>query len=81
MVKLTEKLTGKSYLGKQRSALSLHINWIDKKHPVELSAKVTAISRLSSTPLSGAFFEPWKQKLYFLALFPVWTIVKDPDNH
>ena len=66
MVKLIKKETRKSYLGQDFFYLA-SVNQLNscQKLPIELTAKVAVIWRLSSTPYIGTFLEPLKLKVYF----------------
>ena len=45
--------------------LSSTISWTGKNEPDAVTVKMTVICRLSSTPLIGTVFEPFKSNVYF----------------
>ena len=63
-VKVASKATSKIIL--RYTTLSFTTTWIGKNEPDSVTVKVAVICCLSSTPLIGTVFEPFKSNIYFL---------------
>ena len=80
---VTEKEGGKEYLGRLRSVFPKKISWTGIKSPVQLTAKVAVIWRLSFTPFMRMFFVPWRLNVYFPILTydrGVWSMLMIKDG-